>query len=111
MTDLPKTDAMRAWWRLRRFSWLEGMTLLLLLLIAVPLKRLAGLPVAVSIMGPIHGAAFIAYVAIALWTVRRAPWRGGDAALLILVAFVPFGAWMVGGLFGRRRQQIENGGH
>lgn len=110
MTELPPADAMGAWWRLRRFSWLEGMTLLLLVLVAVPLKRLAGLPAAVSVMGPIHGAAFIAYVVTVLWTVRRAPWRGSDAALLILVAFVPFGAWMVGGLFGQRRRQIEHGG-
>jgi integral membrane protein len=43
--------------RLRLASWAEGATLLLLLLVAVPLKRLAGWPEAVSLMGPLHGAA------------------------------------------------------
>ena len=48
--------------RMRAVSLLEGTTLLLLLGVAVPLKHLAGMPVATSIMGPIHGIAFVLYV-------------------------------------------------
>ncbi|MEY4733742.1 MAG: hypothetical protein RLZZ464_1808, partial [Pseudomonadota bacterium] len=46
---------------LRWASWAEGATLLLLMLVAVPLKRLADWPLGVSVMGPIHGAAFVVY--------------------------------------------------
>lgn len=50
---------------LRGASLAEGATLLVLLLVAVPLKRMADLPLAVSIAGPLHGAAFLVYGALA----------------------------------------------
>jgi integral membrane protein len=40
---------------LRLIALLEGTTLILLVLVAMPLKYQFGLPIAVSIMGPIHG--------------------------------------------------------
>ena len=46
------------------FKWaavLEGVTLLVLLGIAVPLKHLAGVPNGVSWVGPVHGVAFMVY--------------------------------------------------
>ena len=52
--------------RLRWASLAEGATLLLLVGVAVPLKRLAGFPEAVSVLGPIHGGAFLLYVAMVL---------------------------------------------
>ena len=55
------TDALRKLQFLRWMSWLEGGTLLLLLLVAVPLKRLAGIPEVVSWVGPVHGGAFLVY--------------------------------------------------
>ena len=88
---------------LRIASWLEGLTLLLLVLVAVPLKRLAGLPEAVTLLGPVHGGAFLTYsgmVLHALW-MRWIPAR--SAAWLMGAAFVPFGAFAVGWVFTRRR--------
>lgn len=54
--------------RLRRLSWIEGATLLLLVGVAVPLKRLAGWPDGVTLLGPVHGAAFLLYTGLVLWT-------------------------------------------
>lgn len=62
----PSSAALASLRTLRLASLGEGATLLLLLLIAVPLKRLAGWPTGVSIMGPIHGAAFLLYAALVL---------------------------------------------
>ena len=90
---------------LRLASLAEGSTLLLLVLVAVPLKRLAGWPTGVSIMGPIHGAAFLLYAALvlrhtgSLLTMR-------DTLALLLAAFVPFGAFLVGGIFKRKAQAL-----
>jgi integral membrane protein len=47
--------------RLRLFCLLEAATLLVLLLVAVPMKHLAGLPWAVSLMGPLHGLVFLGF--------------------------------------------------
>jgi integral membrane protein len=84
---------------LRVASWAEGATLLLLMLVAVPLKRLAGMPEAVSLMGPIHGAAFVAYVLMVLFYAWKGHLRAHAVPLLTIAAFVPFGAFFVGPLF------------
>lgn len=86
---------------LRLASWGEGATLLLLLLIAVPLKRLAGLPEAVSLMGPIHGAAFLIYAMLVMKNASAQHITAKDALILLGAAFMPFGAFFVGGIFRR----------
>lgn len=76
---------------LRFFCLVEAATLLVLVLVAVPLKYLAGYPLAVSLMGPIHGFAFIAFG----WVVVQAAvggdisWRQGSK--LMLAASLPLG--------------------
>ena len=49
---------------LRKAALIEGTTLILLMFIAVPLKRMMDIPEMVSIIGPIHGVAFLAYIFI-----------------------------------------------
>lgn len=87
---------------LRVASFVEGATLIALVLVAVPLKRLGGMPEAVSLVGPIHGAAFLAYVAMVLFYFWKGHLRAGAVPLLVLAALVPFGALFVGPLFKRR---------
>lgn len=79
--------------RLEIVSLIEGSTLVLLLFVAVPLKHLAGLPLAVTVVGPIHGLAFLAYAWTAIETVAGGEWRRSDAARLFVVAFLPFGGF------------------
>ena len=88
---------------LRTASIIEGATLLVLLLIAVPLKRMADLPIAVSIVGPIHGAAFLIYTALVLQSFISRLISATEVARLMVVAFIPFGAWMVAGMLSRHR--------
>lgn len=46
---------------LRLFTYLEGLSYLLLLLVAMPLKYGFGLPLAVRIAGGVHGVLFVAF--------------------------------------------------
>jgi integral membrane protein len=80
--------------RMRAVSLLEGTTLLLLLLIAVPLKHLAGLPIATAIMGPIHGMAFVLYVWMLIQTVSGGGWSPPETLWMVVAAFIPFGAFL-----------------
>ncbi len=89
--------------RLRRASWAEGASLLLLLLVAVPLKRLAGLPEAVSVMGPVHGAAFLLYGLMVLQQAGAGRLTARETLILLGAAFVPLGFFMVGTIFRRHR--------
>ncbi len=52
--------------RLRLLSIVEGISYLLLLFIAMPLKYLADIPEAVSIVGAAHGALFVLYILAAV---------------------------------------------
>ena len=54
--------------QLRVLGLIEGASFLVLLLIAMPLKYLAGMPVAVRYVGMAHGLLFVLYVAAGLWT-------------------------------------------
>lgn len=82
---------------LRQFRWvafLEGLSFVLLLFVAMPLKYWAGLPLAVRIVGSVHGLLFVAFV----WTLFRValerswpPLRWGIA---LLSSLVPFGTFV-----------------
>ena len=87
---------------LRVAALIEGATLLVLVGIAVPLKYLAGYPVAVKVMGPIHGTAFLLYFWMVFNVVSGGHWRRREIARLVVSAFLPFGALLSVGLLRRK---------
>ena len=91
---------------LRMASLAEGATLLALLLVAVPLKRMADLPQAVSLMWPIHGLVFLIYSAMVLQALFTRLITPFETARLMVAAFIPFGAFMLSGLFRRKMQVL-----
>jgi integral membrane protein len=78
---------------LQTVSLLEASTLVLLVFVAVPLKHLAGWPVATAIAGPLHGLAFLLYLWTTLETVACGGWTRSEIARLVLSAFVPLGGF------------------
>ena len=93
---------------LRRFGILEGATLVGLILVAVPLKRLAGWDAGVAITGPIHGFAFLVYVylvfeargarELTIWLVGRS----------LIAALIPFGTWINDRELLRQSERLRN---
>lgn len=49
----------------RRIAIAEGISFIILLFAAMPLKYFAGIPLAVTIVGAIHGVLFIAFIILA----------------------------------------------
>lgn len=93
--------------RLRLASAVEGATLLVLVLFAVPAKHIFGHPEATEVMGPVHGVAFVAYAWALVATVSGGGgWRPGEVARLALAAFVPFGALANRGLLRREETAL-----
>jgi integral membrane protein len=76
---------------LRRSGYAEGISFLVLLLIAMPLKYLAGQPHAVRIVGALHGALFIVYAVMVLACARNHQWPAKLTGLGLLAAFLPLG--------------------
>ena len=83
---------------LRRYQVMAnivGVGLLLLVFVGMPLQYAAGQPVVVSVVGPLHGLAYIAYLAAALDLSRRARLSVGKIAAMIGAGLVPFLAFYV----------------
>jgi len=79
---------------LRRLSLIEGVSTLILFGIAMPLKYAAGMPLAVTIAGTVHGALFTALVLMLLVAIRKVPLRSSIAAIGIVAAVLPGGPFL-----------------
>ena len=93
--------------RLRLASMVEAVTLLILVGVAVPLKHGLGYSVATRIMGPVHGAAFVAYAWCLVATVSGGGWSQKEIMRLSIAAFVPFGGFVNAPLLRRRIAHIR----
>lgn len=73
---------------------MEGLSLILLVCIAVPIKYLQGDPQWVKLLGPIHGALFVGFCYMAYQVGKTHNWRWIKMAPIILLAsFIPFGTF------------------
>ncbi len=77
--------------RLRLIAFIEGVSFLILLFVAMPLKYFFEQPQAVRTVGSIHGGLFVAYVILVFLTMRELKWDWAKTGLLILISFIPFG--------------------
>jgi integral membrane protein len=86
---------MRSLHHLRIVAFLEGLSFLILLFIAMPLKYLAGQPLAVRVVGLIHGILFLAFL-VALYRAARARrWPLRRSGLALLASLLPFGTFVL----------------
>jgi integral membrane protein len=81
--------------RLRTLGAIEGVSTLILFGIAMPLKYLGGMPMAVRIAGSIHGALFVALVVTFILGITRIPISRRLAAAGIVAAVFPFGPFIM----------------
>ena len=80
--------------RFRLIGYAEGISLLVLLCIAMPIKYLAGNPYPVKICGWIHGLLFILYLALSYLAKEEYNWKFRTLILSFLAAFTPFGTFI-----------------
>ena len=80
--------------RLRLLSIVEGTSTLLLFGIAMPLKYFADMPLAVRIVGSLHGLLFVCLAIVFLLAIRRAPISKELATVGIIAAVLPFGPFV-----------------
>ena len=80
--------------QLRLVAFLEGTSFLILLFIAMPLKYLAGLPLAVRIAGSLHGVLFLVFLAALYRAGRERRWPYGRWLIAFVSSIVPFGTFV-----------------
>jgi integral membrane protein len=77
--------------RFRIVAFAEGLSYLILLFVAMPLKYVFGMPSAVRAFGTVHGALFVFYIVWVLICHLEYSWPWRKTLLLLLVSVVPFG--------------------
>lgn len=82
--------------RLRIIALLEGISLLILVFIAMPAKYYFDNPSITKLMGPIHGALFVFFtintLSVAIeqnWKFRQTTWK------VLLACIIPFGTFYI----------------
>jgi integral membrane protein len=81
--------------RFRVIAVCEGISFLILLLIAMPLKYLAGLPQYVLIAGWIHGFLFVTYMISGLNVKTVYKWNIRKTMLAIAASVIPLGPFIL----------------
>ena len=79
---------------LRILGFIEGISYLLLLGIAMPLKYFFGFPMAVKIVGMAHGVLFIAYCLLLALQMRANKWNLLFGIYLFVATLIPFGTFV-----------------
>ena len=88
---------------LRRLSFIEGISTLVLFGIAMPLKYAADMPMAVSVVGSLHGILFVALTFMLMAAINRVPLPAGKAIMGIFAAIIPFGPF----IYDRQLKALE----
>ena len=80
---------MRKGWHV--LGMVESWSLILLIVVAMPLKYLLDYPTAVRLLGMLHGFLFLGYNALTLWLAWRLRWGFFYWVEASAAAWVPFG--------------------
>ena len=79
--------------KFRLINKIEGFSFLTLLFIAMPLKYLAGFPIATKIVGMIHGILFIGFIMQLVASSQSVPFSKKESLLFFVMSLVPFGTF------------------
>lgn len=80
---------------LRSVAFLEGLSYVVLLFVAMPLKYLAGQPLAVRIVGSLHGALFVWLALLVLRGLTRRGRPFGWGVRIMVASLLPFGTFAI----------------
>ena len=77
----------------RRVAFAEGISYLVLLFIAMPLKYGLDMPLAVKYVGWAHGVLFVAYIVFGGLAALKDKWSIQFSAVAFIASLVPFGTF------------------
>lgn len=79
----------------RIVALLEGLSYILLLFVAVPIKYMLNDPSYVKMLGMPHGILFVAYIALAFLLKSDFKWRQKTFGFVLLASIIPFATFYV----------------
>lgn len=81
--------------RFRSIALAEGVSFLILLFIAMPLKYMSGMPEPVKFFGWIHGVLFVAYLITLLQVWIDKKWSFKQVVIAFFASLLPFGTFVM----------------
>ncbi|HLV70178.1 MAG TPA: DUF3817 domain-containing protein [Xanthomarina sp.] len=79
----------------RLVAFLEGVSYILLLFIAVPIKYFGNDPQYVKMLGMPHGLLFVAYIILAIVLGSKLKWKSKSLLFILVASIVPFGTFYI----------------
>ncbi|MCF6347581.1 MAG: DUF3817 domain-containing protein [Flavobacteriaceae bacterium] len=79
----------------RLISFLEGISYLLLLFVAVPIKYFGENETYVKMLGMPHGLLFVAYVILAIMLKYELEWESKTFWSVLIASIIPFGTFYI----------------
>lgn len=95
---------------IRNLRWVgiaEGISFLLLLFIAMPIKYMLGIPEVVKYVGWAHGVLFIAYIIAVFAAMRAMQWNLFWVLVALAASLVPFGTFLLDKKLKRRFLELS----
>ena len=81
--------------RFRLIAVLEGISFLVLLFVAMPLKYWAGMPLMVKYTGWMHGLLFISYLYSLILVKAEHDWNFKKSVWAVIASLLPFGTFVL----------------
>ncbi|HWZ21151.1 MAG TPA: DUF3817 domain-containing protein [Cytophagaceae bacterium] len=94
--------------RFRIIAFLEGVSFLILLFIAMPLKYFAGMPLAVRHVGMAHGVLFILYLFAVANVMYSLKWSIRKGLIAVFASVIPFGTFVLDAKMLKEEMPIDS---
>jgi len=92
--------------QLRIIGIVEGISFLVLLLIAMPLKYYFGMPMMVKVVGWLHGVLFIAYIGAVLLAIKAMQWNWFSVLVALAASLIPIGTFVLDRSWKKREAEL-----
>lgn len=79
--------------KFRLIAFIEGISFLVLLFIAMPIKYIIGEPIVVKYVGMAHGGLFLLFLFLLFVTARELKWNFGFITMAFIASLIPFGTF------------------
>ena len=87
----------------------EGISFLVLLLVAMPLKYYFGWPMAVSIVGWMHGVFFMTYILAVFLAIKGMRWNWLSTGVALAASFIPGATFVLDKSWKNREEELLDG--
>lgn len=91
--------------RFKIINKLEGISYIVLLFIAMPLKYGLDIPIAVRIAGGIHGLLFVIFCVVLLLALLKKTVNFAESVLYFILSLIPFGSFYTDRLCAKKLEE------